>query len=858
MFDNAAARFLSNHVGKYITGSQVTPDHLHLRILSGELELDDIEVNTQKLTSDVDIFAFNLDLFSTMQLLGGKFSKLVLKIPWKTLLLPIGPHPTLEVISPRIVFRQTKGGLVAKEDVEERKKKALLSHESGENLPKPSSGFMQSASSYIAGKIGRKLEVTATDIRVRLEVEGYEVRGSEKTDVTTPHCCFSVHIQKLSVSSDHTSNFKESKRTIKVEGFSVLWKRPSNGELASLDEESEMEVIVPPTDTEITFESGLKSQNVNLLIEALGLVLSETHWSDLMLLLDNFTTPPLKYKELRPHKSLKEGPKNWWRYAIEAAKKIAYEKRKVWTWDYLRDKFQRRRDYIRLWIGALQSKLNEEQQRRLIELEEYLSFDDISTYRALAEVAYERKEYHASDTKGLFSNWSTSNELVTLDFEQLKHLFEEIGYGEYQSRNDFNIDLYLKQFNLRLVEGGKKKKGMTIVDGVINGGTLEYSSGEKELVFAFGVDDAKFTDYYVNPQNPIEFLKMQIDENEPDKKYRLLAASFEKNTPVADFRVSLCVEPLDLIVLQPTVNRLRKFFWSPFMQPGLEDLQREAVIQFEQLQQEAATQIKYAINQAKSIELLVDVKAPTVCIPQECDRPSETNCLIANLGELSIKTDLNTTPQEDLLHPVISDDYFFDKFKIDFSSLSVTLQSVLRGEKQRIEIIKSFDLFVAADRSRFSNSVLPLLKLNCQVPPLTVRLAPEHMGIAMQVINNFMAEMQRGDVEIDENVESVPRVFEAEETSKVHIRTESVDQPLIEATLNFDNIALKVLDSNENAKEVFEISLSDIKGALKKTSKKMSLSLELGDIKIEDTYSLFGADFKYWLALPSRTDQFFK
>jgi len=34
-----------------------------------------------------------------------------------------------------------------------------------------------------------------------------------------------------------------------VEGFSVLWRRPSNGELASLDEESEMEVIVPPTDT---------------------------------------------------------------------------------------------------------------------------------------------------------------------------------------------------------------------------------------------------------------------------------------------------------------------------------------------------------------------------------------------------------------------------------------------------------------------------------------------------------------------------------------------------------------------------------------------------------------------------------
>jgi len=129
MFDNAAAKFLSNHVGKYITGAQVTPDHLHLKVLSGELELDDIEVNTQKLTSDVDIFAFNLDLFSTMQLLGGKFSKLVLKIPWKTLLLPIGPHPTLELVSPRIVFRQTKGGSIAKEDVEERKKKALLSHE---------------------------------------------------------------------------------------------------------------------------------------------------------------------------------------------------------------------------------------------------------------------------------------------------------------------------------------------------------------------------------------------------------------------------------------------------------------------------------------------------------------------------------------------------------------------------------------------------------------------------------------------------------------------------------------------------------------------------------------------------------
>jgi len=331
----------------------------------------------------------------------------------------------------------------------------------------------------------------------------------------------------------------------------------------------------------------------------------------------------------------------------------------------------------------------------------------------------------------------------------------------------------------------------------------------------------------ISPEASDSVLTIPSARNDPDKKYRLLAASFEKNTPVADFRVSLCVEPLDLIVLQPTINRLRKFFWSPFMQPGLEDLQREAVIQFEQLQQDAAAQIKYAINQAKSIELLVDVKAPTVCIPQECERPSETNCLIANLGELSINTDLNTTPQEDLLHPVVSDDYFFDKFKIDFSSLSVTLQTFLRGEKQRIEIINSFDLFVAADRSRVSNSVLPLLKLNCQgllsllnynsfshvsvnniclVPPLTVRLAPEHIGIAMQVINNFMTEMQKGDVEIDENVESVPRVFEAEETSKVHIRTESVDQPLIEATLNFDNVALKILDSNENAKEVFEVS----------------------------------------------------
>jgi len=859
MFDSIAAKFLSNHVGKYIAGDKISPDHLHLRILSGELELDDIEIDTQKLTTDVDIFAFNLDLFSTMQLLGGKFSKLVLDIPWKTLLLPIGPHPTLRLDSPRIVFRQSKGGSIAMEELEARKKKALLAHESGENLPKPASGFMQSAANYVAMKIGKTLEVTATDIRVRLEVEGYEMRGSEKSDRTAPHCCFDVHIKKLSVSSDHTSDFKESKRTIKVEQLSVLWKRPTGDEVMSIEDDSDMEVIIPPTDTEIIFESALKSQNINLLVEALGLVLSETHWADMMLLLDNFTTPPLKYKELRPQKALKKGSaRSWWHYAIEAAKKIAYEKRKVWTWDYLRDRLQRRRDYIRLWIGALQNQLNEEQQRRLVELEEYLSFDDISVYRSLAEVAYERKEYRASDKTGLFANWRNSNELVSLDFEQLKHLYEEIGYGEYQSKNDFNLDLYLKQFNIKLIEGGKKKKGMTIVDGVITGATLEYSKGEREMVFSFGVDDAKFTDYYVNPKNPIEFLKMQVNETEPEKKYRLLAASFEQNTPVADFRVSLCVEPLDLIVLQPTINRMRKFFWSPFMNPGLEDLQREAVIQWEQLQKQAATQIKYAINQAKSLELLVDVKAPIVCIPQEFENPTESNCLIANLGELSITTDLNATPQEDLLNPVVSDDYFFDKFKIGFSSLSVSLQTILRGNKQRIEIIKSFDLFVAADRSRVTNTVLPLLKLNCKVPPLTIRLAPEHIGVAMQVINNFMSELDKGDTEIEDNVESVPRVFEAQETSKVHIRTESVDQSLIDATLNFDNISLKILDSNENAKEVFEISLSDLKGFVKKTSKSMELSMDFGDIKIEDTYSLFGEDFKHWVALPSRGDQFFK
>ncbi|KAL0409293.1 UNVERIFIED_CONTAM: hypothetical protein Sradi_1863700 [Sesamum radiatum] len=172
----------------------------------------------------------------------------------------------------------------------------------------------------------------------------------------------------------------------------------------------------------------------------------QSGYRDLLKLADNFTAfnQRLKYAHYRPHVSVKNDPRSWWKYACRAGSEQMKKASGRMPWEQVLRYARLRKKYISLYAALLKSDLDRavvDDHKDIEELDRELDIDIILQWRMLAHKFVEQSagsELYLKE-KAKKSWWSfgwtsqpvkDENEPGTLTEEDWERLNDIIGYKE--------------------------------------------------------------------------------------------------------------------------------------------------------------------------------------------------------------------------------------------------------------------------------------------------------------------------------------------------------------------------------------------------------------------------------------------
>lgn len=93
-----------------------------------------------------------------------------------------------------------------------------------------------------------------------------------------------------------------------------------------------------------------------------------------------------KYRHLRPEASTPmTDPKAWFKFAGNAVLSDIRERRRLWTWQFFKERKEDRESYVKIWKkNRTGIPLSVEESQALEDLQRKLSFDDLRLYRTYA------------------------------------------------------------------------------------------------------------------------------------------------------------------------------------------------------------------------------------------------------------------------------------------------------------------------------------------------------------------------------------------------------------------------------------------------------------------------------------------
>lgn len=176
----------------------------------------------------------------------------------------------------------------------------------------------------------------------------------------------------------------------------------------------------------------------------------------------------------------------------------------------------------------------------------------------------------------------------------------------------------------------------------------------------------------------------------------LVTIAVEKKKDSTSFDVALNVAPLDIVFNVQLIKKLLAFAIPP-MNVNVSVIQEAAIRQFMSWTDMAQKQLQIALAARKSIQLKIDVDAPSVLIPEDCNN-EESPLMVLDLGRLSIHsaTDLERRKQHLKANKLVESD-FYDLYKLSLSNVQVLLttnktqwRSRVIQTNQDLHLVKQF------------------------------------------------------------------------------------------------------------------------------------------------------------------------
>jgi vacuolar protein sorting-associated protein 13A/C len=781
MLESLVANLLNRFLGMYVRNFD--PKQLNIGIWSGDVTLRDLELRREALDQ------FHLPL----NVVEGHISTLVLKIPWSNLRgAPVR-------ISIEDVFLLAAPKEEQEFDAEEEEKRAhavkMEKLDSAELLKERNTEGMSQEEQQKQQSFTAALTTTIID-NVQIQVKNVHIRYEDALSDPGHPFAAGLTLQELSaVSTDE--NWKptwvagSSTTTHKLAtlgSLAMYWDTDATlfgagtGEESSGDHKEILakfrELIVKGDSPEVeqhqfilkpvSGRAGLEmdksgkhdrpKMKARLLFNELGFVLDDHQYRDALMLVDlfHYFIRHQEYKKLQPKSLPKEDPRAWLLFAGKAVLDRIHERNRRWSWEYLAERRDDRRAYIKLFKKKKsEEKLTPEETGELDELEHKLSYEDLRFWRSLArnELRKEGAVKKIEPPKATWSSyiWGASKpqqqnsapDDSQMTEAQRKELYQAIDFDEKKSITEavdlpreavkLQVDMNLKagSFTLRRDPHGKRRDilkllfddfstefiqrtdstllDLSLGDMRLHDGSTEGNLFEQMLV----VKDAPL----IADKDRIRELTDDDDGEHPDAEQDgdeqdpFFSMSFESN-PLdnrADTALTVKLKALEIVYNPNFVVQVSNFFKPPEKHTeSIGALMESAGTTVEGLRQQTRAGLEYALQEHKTIDVQLDLQAPLIIVPDTVVKKSDI-CLILDAGRVSVRSELIDKKTLAEVQSKEKQSYtdkdlkqlealMYDKFQLKLESTQLLIGTTVEETKEKLEATDAAHNFHLVDR----------------------------------------------------------------------------------------------------------------------------------------------------------------
>ncbi|XP_051484024.1 intermembrane lipid transfer protein VPS13C isoform X2 [Apus apus] len=812
VLESVVADLLNRFLGDYV--ENLNKSQLKLGIWGGNVALDNLQIKENAL-SEVDV-PFRIKV--------GQIDKLTLKIPWKNL-YGEAVVATLEGLYLLIVPGASIKYDEEKEEkyLQDNKQKELARIE--EALQKVAEKGTHSQDSlyglenliYKDTKPDRPkeekkdtfLEKLATQVIKNLQVKITGIHVRYEDDITDPQCPISLgmtlsELSLLTTNENWTpSILNEAARIIYkllcLDSLSAYWNIQSEmyyhgsreqildqlkrGIPSSGHQPQDYQYIFRPVSASARLyinpyaEVELKTPKLdcNVEVQRIAIEFTKPQYLSMINLLESidYMVRNAPYRRFRPSVPLHKNARQWWEYAGNSVLEVHIKRHtQMWSWSNIKRHRQLLKSYKNTYKNKLtQSKLSEETQRQIQDLERKLDVFNIILARQQAQVEtirsgqklLKKKTSEAGKKSGgwLSGFWAkkesrkkedeesavpeTIDELMTP--EEKAKLFTAIGYSDSSHHLSLPKQYIAHVVTLKLLSTSLTIKEDKNVAETLKVQIIDLSTKISQRPGAQAIKiEAKLENWYVTglrQENIVPSLVASIG----DSKSSLLKIEFNINPEDSTADQSLTIEsqPVEIKYDARTINAMVEFFQTS-KGMDLERLTSATLMKLEEIKERTATGLVHIIEMRKVLDLKINLKPSYLVVPQTGFYHEKSNLLILDFGTFqlnSINQGNAQTSSFSSLEEIM--DKAYDKFDVEIKNVQLLFGRPGEDWKKArfqhpstLHILQPMDIHVQMAKSMVERDTrMAKFKVSGGLPLVHVRLSDQKMKAILDLIDSI-------------------------------------------------------------------------------------------------------------------------
>lgn len=693
MLEGVLASVLNRFLAPYVDG--LNTNQLNVGIWSGDVKLRNLRLKR----SALDKLRLPIDVKE------GYLGQLTLSIPWSNLK---GKSVRVLIENVSLLAAPRDASVAVDEDEEEERQQALKQEKLAQSevisaglSVKPEEEDTQKTESFISSLVTRVID------NVQITVRNIHIRYEDK--ISNPLHPFSIGItlaELSAVSTDgnweptfvHNSSYGIHKLA-RLDSLSIYWNTDEEfiTSESSEDLQDRLTSLIPAKDKRpdhqyilepvsgvgklVIRHTATKEQpkmDAQLVFNQIGITLDNQQYTDglNMVNLFSFYARQVQYQPFRPTAAeLEENrPRALFQFAARAIRNEVHQRRRVWTWEFIRERRDMRREYIRLFKEYLHAgpTINSDgsvtpKSDEIMALERKLEYRDIRFYRTLArrEVRKERldtqvaeaKEEKRAATSGGWLGWlwgSSSSESkpeddVSLNQQQRKELYdaiewdEETGKSMLVSLDDIppeivrvHVTAKLNGGFLQLRDSQTRRPLMAMVFETLQG---ELHQRMHSFLTSISLGSLRVEDSTTKDSQFREVVRVR-DATDVDESIPLFYLQYEDH-PLdgrADSALELRMRSLEIVYHASYITAISQFFETPETElEVIGALMDVASSKLEGLRRETRAGLENALENHKKMDIALDVQSPIWVLPESV-MSRDGDVLILDAGHLAVRS----------------------------------------------------------------------------------------------------------------------------------------------------------------------------------------------------------------------------